>query len=90
MCWFLDAWDFTDIDRTVQDGVLINGRFWGRSDDTIGIAGVINGISAEHVAFLNAGGLGVLVGDGQLTNYSTEKIFEASHLRLPVHEESRL
>jgi high affinity Mn2+ porin len=38
--------------------------------------GILNGISAEHIAFLNAGGLGILIGDGQLTNYSTEKIFE--------------
>jgi high affinity Mn2+ porin len=72
-----EPWDFTDIDRTVQGGVSITGKSWGRPDDTIGIAGVINGISAEHVAFLNAGGLGVLIGDGQLTNYSSEKILEA-------------
>lgn len=72
-----EPWDFTDIDRTVQGGVSITGRSWGRPDDTIGIAGVINGISAEHIAFLNAGGLGILVGDGLLTNYSTEKILEA-------------
>ena len=45
-------------------------------DDTIGAMGILNGISAEHVAFLNAGGLGILIGDGQLTNYSMEKIFE--------------
>jgi high affinity Mn2+ porin len=72
-----EPWDFTDIDRTVQGGVSICGKSWGRPDDTIGVAGVINGISAEHVAFLNAGGLGVLIGDGQLTNYSSEKILEA-------------
>ena len=72
-----EAWDFTDIDRTVQGGVSINGKSWGRPDDTIGIAGVVNGISNAHIAFLNAGGLGILVGDGQLPNYSTEKILEA-------------
>jgi len=72
-----EPWDFTDIDRTVSGGVAISGRNWGRPDDTIGIAGVVNGISAAHVAFLNAGGLGILVGDGQLANYSTEKIVEA-------------
>jgi high affinity Mn2+ porin len=72
-----EAWDFTDIDRTVQGGVSINGRSWGRPDDTIGIAGVVNGISDAHIAFLNAGGVGILVGDGQLPNYGTEKILEA-------------
>ena len=74
---YVEPWDFTDIDRTVQAGVSINGKLWGRPDDTIGIAGVVNGISNAHIAFLNAGGLGVLIGDGQLPNYSTEKILEA-------------
>jgi high affinity Mn2+ porin len=73
----LEPWDFTDIDRTVSGGVSIGGKSWGRPDDTIGIAGVVNGISSAHVAFLNAGGLGILVGDGQLPNYGLEKIFEA-------------
>lgn len=72
-----EPWDFTDIDRTMQLGVSIGGKSWGRPDDTIGIAGVLNGISKQHVAFLNAGGLGILIGDGQLTNYSVEKSFEA-------------
>jgi len=74
---YVEPWDFTDIDRTVQAGVSINGKLWSRPDDTIGIACVVNGISNAHVAFLNAGGLGVLIGDGQLPNYSTEKILEA-------------
>jgi high affinity Mn2+ porin len=73
----IEPWDFTDIDRTVSGGVSINGKSWGRPDDTVGIAGVVNGISSAHIAFLNAGGLGILVGDGQLTNYGLEKIFEA-------------
>jgi len=73
----IEPWDFTDIDRTVSGGVSINGKSWGRPDDTVGIAGVVNGISNAHIAFLNAGGLGILLGDGQLTNYGLEKIFEA-------------
>jgi high affinity Mn2+ porin len=73
----IEPWDFTDIDRTVSGGISLSGKSWGRPDDTIGVAGVINGISSVHVAFLNAGGLGILVGDGQLTNYGLEKIFEA-------------
>ncbi len=72
----VEPWDFTDIDRTVSAGISLNGKGWGRPDDTIGAVGILNGISAEHVAFLNAGGLGILLGDGQLTNYGMEKIFE--------------
>jgi high affinity Mn2+ porin len=72
----IEPWDFTDIDRSVSAGVSINGKQWGRPDDTIGIAGVVNGISAEHVAFLNAGGLGILVGDGMLPHPGPEQIIE--------------
>jgi high affinity Mn2+ porin len=73
----IEPWDFTDVDRTISGGISLTGKSWGRPDDTIGVAGVINGISSVHVAFLNAGGLGILVGDGQLTNYGLEKILEA-------------
>jgi high affinity Mn2+ porin len=72
----VEPWDFTDIDRTVQGGVSINGKKWGRPDDTVGIAGVVNGISAIHEAYLDAGGLGILVGDGQLPDPGLEKILE--------------
>jgi high affinity Mn2+ porin len=73
----VEPWDFTDIDRTVSGGVSINGKQWGRPDDTVGIAGVINGISSVHQAWFNAGGLGILIGDGQLPNPGLEKILEA-------------
>jgi high affinity Mn2+ porin len=73
----IEPWDFTDIDRTISGGISLSGKSWGRPDDTVGVAGVINGITSVHVAFLNAGGLGILIGDGQLTNYGLEKIFEA-------------
>jgi high affinity Mn2+ porin len=73
----VEPWDFTDIDRTVAGGVAINGKNWGRPDDTVGIAGILNHIAGVHQAFFNAGGLGVLIGDGQLPNPGLEKIFEA-------------
>ena len=72
----IEPWDFTDIDRTVSAGVSINGKQWSRPDDTIGIAGVVNGISGVHEAFLNDGGLGILIGDGQLPNPGLEQIAE--------------
>ena len=36
----------------------------------------MNGISSVHQAFLNAGGLGILVGDGQLPHPGNEQILE--------------
>jgi high affinity Mn2+ porin len=73
----VEPWDFADIDRTFSGGVSIAGKQWGRPDDTVGVAGVINGISGVHQAFFNAGGLGILIGDGQLPNPGLEKIIEA-------------
>jgi high affinity Mn2+ porin len=66
---------FTDIDRSVSGGLSIKGSFWGRANDTIGIGGAVNGLSAAHRDFLAAGGVGLLIGDGRL-NYSQERIFE--------------
>jgi high affinity Mn2+ porin len=73
----VEPFEFTDIGRTVAGGLSLNGKPWGRPGDTIGIAGVINGISSVHEAFLNAGGLGILVGDGQLPHPGFEQIIEA-------------
>jgi high affinity Mn2+ porin len=66
---------FTDISNSLAFGAVINGKGWGRPDDRIGIAGVTNGLSADERAFLAAGGLGILIGDGQL-NYYRENIIE--------------
>jgi high affinity Mn2+ porin len=73
----IEPWDFTDIDRTFSGGVSINGKNWGRPDDTIGVGGVVNGIAGIHQAYFNAGGNGILIGDGQLPHPSIEGIVEA-------------
>jgi high affinity Mn2+ porin len=81
--------EFTDIDRTLAAGLVFSGSLWGRADDTIGLAGVINGLSSAHRAFLNAGGLGVTVGDGTLPNYAPERIIE-TYYSLPLSTAWRL
>jgi high affinity Mn2+ porin len=55
----------------------MTGTRWGRPDDTVAVAGVVNGITSAHQDFLNAGGLGILVGDGKLPNPGAEYIVEA-------------
>jgi len=72
----VEPYEFTDIDRTAAAGLSLSGKAWGRPDDTFGFAGVVNGISAAHIAYFNVGGLGILIGDGQLPNYGPEKIIE--------------
>jgi high affinity Mn2+ porin len=71
---------FTDIDRSGQLGISLKGSTWGRPDDVIGIAGVVNALSRRKADFLAAGGRGVLMGDGKL-NYATENIIEAYYRR---------
>ena len=73
----VEPWDFTDVDASVQMGVSIAGTQWGRPDDRIGIAGVINSIEGVHQEFFNLGGLGILIGDGKLTNPGVERLIEA-------------
>ncbi len=80
----IEPYEFTDIDRTAAAGLVLNGKRWGRPDDSVGFAGVVNGISSVHQAFLNAGGLGILVGDGMLPHYGPERIIEA-YYSLPVY-----
>ncbi len=67
---------FTDIDASLSFGTSIKGARWGRPDDVIGLGGAINALSRDHRDFIAAGGLGVLIGDGQL-NYRKERILEA-------------
>jgi high affinity Mn2+ porin len=62
----VEPYEFSDIDRTLAAGLSLGGKQWGRPDDSIGIAGVVNGISSAHKAYFNAGGLGILAGDGRL------------------------
>jgi high affinity Mn2+ porin len=73
----VEPWDNTDIDRTVEVGVSLSGKGWNRPNDTIGVAGVLNGITKAHAAYLNAGGVGIVIGDGQLPKPGWEQILES-------------
>jgi high affinity Mn2+ porin len=71
-----EAYDFTDIDSTLAAGISLQGARWRRSDDTVGLAAINNRISGAREAYLNAGGLGILVGDGKLPHPGPEQIIE--------------
>ncbi len=73
----VEIYEFTDIDWTVSGGVSMRGTRWSRPDDTAGLAGDINWISGERKAYLNAGGLGILIGDGRLPHPGPERILES-------------
>jgi high affinity Mn2+ porin len=69
------GWMFNDVAYTATLGASVKGTGWGRPDDTFGLAGILNGASSIEQKFLEAGGLGILAGDGNL-NYGLEKIVE--------------
>ncbi len=79
----VEPYEFTDIDRTASAGVSIAGSHWGRGNDVLGFATVFNGASEAHRAYLAAGGLGILVGDGQLPHPGVESITEG-YYRFPI------
>ena len=72
----VEVYEFTDIDRTLAAGLALKGSRWGRADDTVGLAGIVNHISAAREEFLNAGGLGIVIGDGRLPHAGPEQILE--------------
>lgn len=72
-----EADEFTEINRSVAVGMSLKGSGWGRLNDTVGLAGVVNVLSDSARAYFAAGGMGILIGDGRLLHYGTEDILEA-------------
>ena len=80
-----EAYEFTEINKSISGGLSLKGASWGRADDTFAIAGAVNGLSSDARAYFAAGGIGILIGDGGL-NYGSEKIVEVSYsARLTSH-----
>ena|SRR5215831_20939243 len=54
---------WTDCEQSLSLGTVLKGTSWGRPNDRIGAAGVIEGLSAQTRAYFAAGGFGILIGD---------------------------
>ncbi len=70
-----ETWAFTEIDRSLCLGVVHKRGLLKRQSDELGFATVMNGLSTNHKQYLQAGGYGFIIGDGQL-NYQPEWITE--------------
>jgi carbohydrate-selective porin OprB len=70
-----ESFAYTEVEQTFAEGVGANGAWWHRKQDRAGVAFVSNAIKKDHQNYLNAGGLGFLLGDGHL-NYGRENILE--------------
>ena len=80
-----EAWQFSDASRSVAVGLSLKGNGWNRPNDTVGLAEMLAGIGHAQRAFFNAGGLGILAGDGKLPHYGLENVVEA-YYSFEVHK----
>ena len=83
---------FAEADSSLSVGMGINGDRWGRAKDTIGISAMLNGISSNRRAYLQAGGISNFIGDtpypyvgpSQTISYKPEQISEVYYNALVV------
>ncbi len=81
-----ESFAFTQIDRSFALGLNAKGEMWGRPGHSAGLGVVRNDISANHAAFLAAGGLGLIIGDGRL-NQTGEYVAEAFY-DMPLYRDN--
>lgn len=72
-----EAYEFTDMNRSLAFGLSLKGTGWNRKDDTVGLAFETSQIGQAARTYFAAGGQGVLIGDGRLPHYASEKQIEA-------------
>jgi hypothetical protein len=71
-----ESFAYTEVEQTVLGGADYAGTRWRRPVDKIGLAVVSNAIKRDHQNYLRLGGVGFLLGDGNL-NYGRENIVES-------------
>jgi hypothetical protein len=71
-----ESFAYTEVDQTVEAGADYAGNRWHRPADKIALAVVSNAIKRDHQNYLKLGGIGFILGDGNL-NYGRENIVES-------------
>jgi high affinity Mn2+ porin len=74
---------WTDCDESLSVGGALRGTSWRRPNDTLGVAGVVEGLSAINRQYFAAGGMGILIGDGML-DYRPEMVLETYYALSPI------
>jgi hypothetical protein len=77
-----ETYAFTESDRSLSAGAVLQGKRWGRGKDAVGLAVGRSYISQDHRIYLERGGLTYFLGDGRL-DYHPEQAFEAYYLLTP-------
>jgi high affinity Mn2+ porin len=70
-----EGWAYDDVAESWSGGVSLNGAIWNRPGDTFGLAAVADALSRVQQDYFEAGGLGILAGDGAMS-YGLEKTIE--------------
>jgi hypothetical protein len=70
-----ESFTYSDVNNTISGGVAVSGKYWGRPSDKWGLAVISDGLSKQHRDYFALGGMGFVVGDGQL-KYGRENILE--------------
>lgn len=78
----VESMGWTDCGESASLGATLTGTSWHRPQDVLGIAGVVEGLSAPARRYFGAGGMGILIGDGRL-NYRPEKVLETYYAYSP-------
>lgn len=78
-----EAYEFTEINRSLTAGLQLKGTSWAREDDRVGVAAVVNALSHPAQDYFTAGGMGILIGDGRL-RYGRENIVELYYSMHPL------
>jgi high affinity Mn2+ porin len=71
-----ESFAYTEVDQTFEVGGDYAGARWHRSVDKAGLTFVSNAIKRDHQNYLHYGGLGFLLGDGNL-KYGRENVVES-------------
>jgi high affinity Mn2+ porin len=70
-----ESWAFVEIDASETGGLEWKPTAWGRPNDRLGVAEVVNELDGPHRRYLSDGGYGFMIGDGGL-HYGPELITE--------------
>jgi hypothetical protein len=70
-----ESYAYTEVEQTIAVGSDYRGARWHRPADKAGLAIISNAIKRDHQDYLKHGGLGFLLGDGNLS-YGRENIVE--------------
>lgn len=79
-----ETWCFTEIDNTILCGLSYSGIQLGFPENKLGVCVISNGLSTDHQNYLKNGGLGFILGDGNLT-YQRENILECYYIFKPSY-----